>query len=185
MQNDIKDLVKRFADGDPQAFAEIVRRYKTEIYRLAFRMLGNHLDADDATQEAFVRVFERQREIREVKHFPGFLKRIAVNYCIDMIRRKQKKFISVDDMSTSSDVQAELAELTAGPDENLENTEITSEIKGALEKLPPKQRMAISLHIEGYSKAEIADIMSCPQATVRSNLHIARKKLRKWLAKLI
>ncbi len=184
MNRDIRDLVEKVAKGDREAYAELVRRYKKKIYSVAFRMLGNHLDADEVTQETFVRIYKRRDELKSISYFSSFILRIATNYCIDLIRRRQKGFISVDDLALHPDVQIELSGKIVKPDSDLENAEILLEINRAIEKLPPRQKMAIILHdIEGYSKAEIAYALSCPQATVRSNLHIARRKLRKWLSK--
>ena len=77
-----------------------------------------------------------------------------------------------------------MAERIESPDKNLENAEILQAVKDAIKRLPPRQKMAIILHdIEGFTKLEIANALGCPQATVRSNLHIARTKLKKWLKK--
>lgn len=184
MKNDLKELIERVSGGDREAFAELVGRFKRKIYSVAYRMLGNHLDADEVTQETFVRIYEKRRELRAVNYVSSFILRIATNYSIDLIRRQQKRFIPIDDLAFLPEVQAELAEKIIGPDRALENAEILSVIKEGIQKLPPRQKMAITLHdLEGYTKAEIAEALNCPQATVRSNLHIARTKLRKWLIK--
>ncbi len=83
-------------------------------------------------------------------------------------------------------VQMALASKVADPEKQLENKELLSTILKATEELPPRQRMTLVLHdIEGLSKEEVARIMSCPEATVRSNLHIARSKLKAKLGKLL
>lgn len=185
MSNELTELIARLADDDPEAFAELIRRYKKKIYGIAFRMLGNHLDADEVTQETFVRIYEKRHELESVKYFSSFILRIASNYSIDLLRRKQKKNISVDELAFLPEVQVELADRIESPDKSLEDAEILQAVKDAIQKLPPRQKMAIILHdIEGYSKIEIADALGCPQATVRSNLHIARTKLKKWLKKM-
>ena len=184
MNTDIQELIARLANDDSEAFAELVRRYKKKIYGIAFRMLGNHLDADEVTQETFVRIYEKRHTLKSVKYFSSFILRIASNYSIDLIRRKQKKNISIDELVFLPDVQVELAERIESPDKNLENAEILQAVKDAIKRLPPRQKMAIILHdIEGFTKLEIANALVCPQATVRSNLHIARTKLKKWLKK--
>nr|MBN2276678.1 sigma-70 family RNA polymerase sigma factor [candidate division Zixibacteria bacterium] len=186
MNDDLKLLIERLISNDRGAFAELVRRYGKKIYSIAYRMLGNHLDADEVTQETFVRLYERRQELGSIKYFSSFILRIATNYSIDMIRRRRKNFVSVDDLAFLPEVQKELAERIVSPDQSLENTEIAAAIKEAIQDLPPKQKMAIILHdIEGFSKQEIARSLGCPQATVRSNLHIARTKLKKWIRKKI
>ncbi|MBN2227518.1 MAG: sigma-70 family RNA polymerase sigma factor [candidate division Zixibacteria bacterium] len=187
MKTDLQDLVERFIGGDHLAFAELVRRYKKRIYSIAFRMLGNHLDADEVTQEAFVRIYTKREDIKSASFFSSLLLRIATNYAIDLIRKKQKRFVSIDGETGATEaVQLELSESQISPDRLLENAEVMDEIRRAIQKLPPRQRAAIVLHdVEGYTKTEVAAIMGCPQATVRSNLHIARSKLKKWLSKII
>ncbi|MCP4704113.1 MAG: RNA polymerase sigma factor [candidate division Zixibacteria bacterium] len=180
-----KDLVQNFIDGDQKAFAELVGRFKKRVYSVAFQMLGNHLDADEVTQEAFVRIYNRRNQLKNVDYFASFLMRIATNYAIDLIRWKQKGFVSIDvDKDTPGSSKIELVDKTDKPDQIIENKELLDSIKQAMKKLPPKQRVTVVLHdLEGFSKKEIAGILQCPQATVRSNLHIARTKLRKWLTK--
>lgn len=185
MHKSIPELVESFVKGDHSAFAELVRRYQKTIYYLAYRLLGNHLDADDVVQETFVRVYRRQREIANVNSFTSFLTRIATNYAIDLLRKRQSRGSVGDDLTAlPGDIQIELARRVRTPEELFKNKVIMKEITQALEKLPPRQRITIILHdVEGYSKSEVATILSCPEATVRSNLHIARSKLKKILKK--
>ncbi len=184
MSPEEKDLIEKLIKGDREAFAELVRRYKKKIYAIAYRMLGNHLDADEVTQETFVRVYRKRERLNSVKYLSGFILRIATNYSIDLIRKQQKGFVSVDEFPLAPDIQVELSSQIINPDSDLENMELLAEIKKAIAKLPPRQKMAIVLHdVEGYTKAEIAEALGCPQATVRSNLHIARNKVKRWLSK--
>jgi len=183
MSSDIRALVERFQKGDQQAFTELVNRFKKTIYAVAYRRLKNHLDADEVTQETFVRVYKKIGELKSSQNFRSYIIRIALNFCTDLIRRR-KKLVPVDELTSQSDMSLSAAGSISSPERNLENAEIISEIEDAIEWLPPKQKMAFILHdLEGFSKSEVAKIMNCPQATVRSNLHIARTKLKKWLAK--
>lgn len=179
----IPDLVKAFIEGDQEAFAELVVRYRRKVYSLAHRILGNHLDADEVVQETFVRIYSRKEDLRDVSHFSSFLMRVATNYAIDILRkRKGHSGVGEDTSSLPGDIQLHLARQVATPREEFENKQLMEEIRRALDSLPPKQRITAILHdVEGYSKAEIAAIFECPEATVRSNLHIARIKLRKLL----
>jgi len=181
----VRDLVQNFIDGDQEAFAQLIGRFKKKVYSVAFQMLGNHLDADEVTQEAFVRIYNRRDKLKNVDYFASFLMRIATNYAIDLIRWKQKGFISIDaDKDAEGSPKFELVDKTGGPDQIVENKELLYEIKQAIKRLPSRQRVTVILHdLEGFSKKEVAGILQCPQATVRSNLHIARTKLRKWLKK--
>ena len=183
MNAQIPELVIGFVEGSDADFAKLVRMFRRRVYSLAFRLLGNHLDADEVVQETFVRIHRKRGELREIKYFSTFLMRVATNYSIDLIRRR-KGHNSMEDGTESlpGDVQMDLAKRVSTPSQEFENKKIMMEIRTALDKLPPKQRLTAILHdIEGYTKPEVAVIMECPEATVRSNLHIARTKLKRSL----
>lgn len=185
MKKSIPELVELFVKGDQAAFAELVRRYQKKLYSLAYQMLGNHLDADEVVQESFVRIYNRRKGLGSVANFTSFLIRIATNYSIDLLRKRRIHAEVTDDpASLPGEIQVDLATKVRTPGEVFRDKMIMSEIKSALEKLPPRQKITTILHdIEGYSKSEIASILECPEATVRSNLHIARGKLKKILKK--
>lgn len=185
MNKSIPELVESFVKGDTAAFAELVRRYQKNIYFLAYRLLGNHLDADDVVQETFVRVYRRQKEIANVNSFTSFLTRIATNYAIDLLRKRKGRGSVSDDLTElPGEMQVDLARRVRTPEELLKDKVVMEEIQRALDRLPPRQRITIMLHdVDGYTKSEVAAILECPEATVRSNLHIARNKLKKILKK--
>lgn len=185
MNKSVPELVESFVKGDESAFAELVKRYQKNIYYLAYRLLGNHLDADDVVQETFVRVYRRQKEIANVNSFTSFLTRIATNYAIDLLRKKRGRGTVSDDLTAlPGEMQVDLARRVRTPEELLRDKVVMEEIQKALDRLPPRQRITVVLHdVEGYTKAEVAGILECPEATVRSNLHIARTKLKKILKK--
>ncbi len=187
MTKTIPELVNSFVGGDENAFAELIKRFRQKIYSIGFQMLGNHLDADEVVQETFVRIFKRRKELANVKYFSTFLLRIATNYSIDLLRRKKgHRIIAEDSCNLPGEIQLTLSKRVATPSEEFANKKLLEEIKRALTNLPPKQRLTAILHdIEGYTKSEIADMFECPEATVRSNLHIARNKLRKILRRQI
>ncbi len=183
MTQKIPELVRDFSQGDDSAFAELVSRYEKRIYYLAFQMLGNHLDADEVVQESFVRVYKKRKGLINVTNFTSFLIRIATNYSIDLLRKHRGHSQLADDSSAlPGEVQVELSRKVKTPDDHFRDKVLIEEIHKALGTLPPRQKITALLHdVEGYTKAEISDILECPEATVRSNLHIARKKLKKIL----
>ena len=187
MLKTIPELVESFTRGDDDAFAELVKRYRGKIYSLAYQLLRNHLDADEVVQETFVRIFNRRGEIANVKYFSTFLLRIATNYSIDLLRKRKSRSQITDDTSLlPGKIQLDLAQKVTTPSEKYVNKRLMEEIQKALELLPPKQKLTAILHdVEGYSKSEIAQALDCPEATVRSNLHIARNKLKKILRQRI
>ncbi len=183
MKETVPELVVKFMEGDNAAFAELLQRYRQRIYSIAFKVLGNHLDADEVVQETFVRLYKRRKELSDVKYFTTFVLRIATNYSIDLLRkRKGHSGLGDDVTSLPGTIQLDLAQKVTTPSEAYQNKRVMEEILRALEQLPPRQKLTAILHdIEGYSKSEIARALECPEATVRSNLHIARTKLKKIL----
>ena len=184
MADSLPELFARISGGDAAAFAELVARYRERLYVVAFRILGNHLDADEVVQETFVRVYDRRKELADVNSPAGFLTRIATNYAIDLLRRRRGHASADDSAAQPGAVQLELARGVRTPGQLYEDKEAMAEVLRALEQLPPRQKITAILHdIEGLTKREIAEALGCPEATVRSNLHIARTKLKKVLKK--
>jgi len=183
MERTVPELVEAFASGDNRAFAVLVGRYQRKVYSVAFQVVGNHLDADEVVQETFVRIYNRREELRAVQYFTSFVMRVATNYAIDLLRKRKGQ----DSLTTSTDdlperVQLDLASRVPTPDRQYMSKILLAEIMKALDRLPPRQKLTAILHdVEGYTKSEIAEMMKCPEATVRSNLHIARTKLKKIL----
>jgi RNA polymerase sigma-70 factor (ECF subfamily) len=184
----IAELVERFRGGDDEAFGELVKLFEKKIYAHAYQMLGNHTEADEVLQETFVRLVKNIAKLRIDTNFSAFVYRIATNLCIDLIRKRQRRTVNIEDSESelAGRYQLELSQQVSTPDQELERKETLELIKKAISELPPRQQAAIILHdIEGYSKEEVAKIMGCPQATVRSNLHIARLKVKKMLSDLL
>jgi RNA polymerase sigma-70 factor (ECF subfamily) len=187
MTDEITRLVLLFQKGDRQAFAKLVKVFQRKVYALAFRIVLNHIDADEVAQETFVRIFNRIGQLKSPEHFDSFVYRIATNYAIDLLRKRKGRIVAMPSESDlPGSVQLILASRVADPEKVLENKQLLAAITKAAEELPPRQRTTLILHdIEGLSKEEVARIMGCPEATVRSNLHIARSKMKKKLGKLL
>lgn len=188
MIENISELVERFKSGDEKAFNELVKLFEKRIYAHAYQMLGNHTEAGEVLQETFVRLVKNISRLKTDANFPSFVFKIATNYCIDIIRKRQRKFVNVDDQEfeESGRFQLELSRSIPTPEDEQENKQLLELINAAIAELPPKQRATIILHdVDGYSKEEIAQMMDCPQATVRSNLHIARSKVKQKLKDVI
>lgn len=185
MKSNLPELLRRVSEDDSSAFKELISRFQERIYYTAYRMLGNHLDADEVVQETFVRIYRRRKELVHVSNIASFLIRIATNYAIDILRKRRGRAqIPEDPGSLPGEIQMELSRGVKTPADHFKDKALMEEIWKALAQLPPKQKITALLHdIEGYTKPEIAHILECPEATVRSNLHIARKKLKKILIK--
>ncbi|GAB2986334.1 RNA polymerase sigma factor SigE [Nocardioides montaniterrae] len=164
-------------EPDPAAWAEIVEQHSDRVFRLAMRLTGNRHDAEDLTQEVFVRVF-RSLHTYTPGTFEGWLHRITTNLFLDQARRKQR--IRFD--ALSDERAARLASPTH-PDKAYADGTFDDDVEAALAALPPDFRAAVVLcDIEGLSYEEIAEILGAKIGTVRSRIHRGRTMLRTALA---
>lgn len=168
-----------------QAFDGLVERYHKQAYNIAYRMTGNHNDAEDLTQEAFIRAFRFFSQYKRELPFDSWLYKIMSNVFVDMLRRRPKAHIrSLDQPVATEDGDAliEIADPSDGPEEILLSHEMDARVQRALNSISEDFRLAvIYADIEGLSYEEIAEAMSCSIGTVRSRLHRGRKLLRERL----
>ena len=156
---------------------EVVRDHSARVYRLAYRLTGNPHDAEDLTQEVFVRVF-RSLSSYTPGTFEGWLHRITTNLFLDMVRRKQR--IRFDALPDDTE---RLAGRERSPQQLYDDTHFDSDVQAALDALPPDFRAAVVLcDLEGLSYEEIADTLGVKIGTVRSRIHRGRSQLRDALA---
>lgn len=156
----------------------IVEQHSDRVYRLAMRLTGNRHDAEDLTQEVFVRVF-RSLHTYTPGTFEGWLHRITTNLFLDGARRKQR--IRFD--ALSDERAARLASTAAAPEAAYDDRTFDDDVEAALAALPPDFRAAVVLcDIEGLSYEEIAEILGAKLGTVRSRIHRGRAMLRTALA---
>jgi RNA polymerase sigma factor (sigma-70 family) len=161
----------------PPSWDEIVRAHSARVYRLAYRLTGNPHDAEDLTQEVFVRVF-RSLSSYTPGTFEGWLHRITTNLFLDQARRKQK--IRFDALADDADQR--LPGRSPTPERALHDQLFDADVEQALAELPPDFRAAVVLcDIEGLSYDEIAAILDVKLGTVRSRIHRGRSMLRKAL----
>jgi RNA polymerase sigma factor (sigma-70 family) len=157
---------------------EIVAQHSARVYRLAYRLTGNPHDAEDLTQEVFVRVF-RSLSSYTPGTFEGWLHRITTNLFLDQARRKAK--IRFD--ALADDAETRIASRAVTPDVQVLDALFDDDVEAALAALPPDFRAAVVLcDIEGLSYEEIADVLGLKLGTVRSRIHRGRTMLRKALA---
>lgn len=168
-------------------FDRLVERYHKQAYNIAYRMTGNHADAEDLTQEAFVRAFRFFGNYRRDWPFDNWLYKIMSNLFVDDLRRRPKAHVqSLDqplDLSGSGEVYLEIPDSGSNPERLVMSHELDERIQRALNGLPNDFRMTVILaDIEGLSYEEISAAMKCSLGTVRSRLHRGRKLLRTKIA---
>ncbi|UUS32806.1 MULTISPECIES: RNA polymerase sigma factor SigE [Streptomyces] len=161
----------------PPSWEEIVSTHSGRVYRLAYRLTGNQHDAEDLTQEVFVRVF-RSLSTYTPGTFEGWLHRITTNLFLDMVRRKQRiRFDALGD-----DAAERLPSREPSPQQVFHDTHFDADVQQALDTLAPEFRAAVVLcDIEGLSYEEIAATLGVKLGTVRSRIHRGRSHLRKAL----
>jgi RNA polymerase sigma-70 factor (ECF subfamily) len=178
-------LVERCRVNDEAAFNEVVARYKTKVYNYIYRMTGSSDDAEDLTQEVFIRMYTSVDSFRSQSSLNTWLFRIASNLCIDRFRRGKNRTAaySLDDLVGEGETTHEVPDCTYEPQRLLENEEMAEQIQHALAQLPEKLRATLLLHdIEGLPYEEIAQAVGCPLGTVKSRLFNARMHLRQRLS---
>ncbi|MEP6816099.1 MAG: RNA polymerase sigma factor SigE [Marmoricola sp.] len=160
------------------SWEQIVTDHSARVYRLAYRLTGNPHDAEDLTQEVFVRVF-RSLDKYTPGTFEGWLHRITTNLFLDQARRKSR--IRFD--ALADDAAHRLPSALPTPDVALLNQMFDADIEAALADLPPDFRAAVVLcDVEGLTYEEISDVLDLKMGTVRSRIHRGRSMLRKSLA---
>jgi RNA polymerase sigma factor (sigma-70 family) len=164
--------------SDVPTWDEVVELHSARVYRLAYRLTGNRQDAEDLTQEVFVRVF-RSLSSYQPGTFEGWLHRITTNLFLDHARRKQRiRFDSLPD-----DVGDKLPGLLPSPAAGFDDHSFDADIEAALHELQPDFRVAVVLcDVEGLTYEEIAAVLDVKIGTVRSRIHRGRSMLRKALA---
>ncbi|MGQ9454558.1 MAG: sigma-70 family RNA polymerase sigma factor [Armatimonadota bacterium] len=167
---------------DRSEFNRLVERYHRQAYNIAYRMAGNHTDAEDLTQEAFIRAYRFFDQYRRDLPFESWFYKIMTNVFIDMLRRRPKaKVRSLDEPVATEDGEThiDLPDPSAGPEEKVLSHDMDRRIQDALNTLPEVFRLTvIYADIEGLSYEEIAEATNTNIGTVRSRLHRGRRLLR-------
>ena len=165
-------VLQRAVAGDVSAFEQIIMRFERRVLTLAWRLLGNAHDAQDASQEVFLRAFRFLHRFDVRRPFEPWIVRMTVNVCRDLGRKRQPNVL----------LDPEALRSTSDPHLEVASDEKRQMLYSALAKLPEKERAAIVLRdIEGFSTAEVAEILGSAEATVRSQISTARLKIRKAL----
>ncbi|MFP4028418.1 MAG: RNA polymerase sigma factor [Candidatus Brocadiia bacterium] len=171
-----QELMQRVADGDMEAFGEIVRRHQDRAWRIAYNFLRNKTQAEDVAQEAFLKILNSAGSYSASAKFTTYLYRIIANLCIDHHRAKRPD---------PGGNLPEREDPSRGPDEELAVKERNKTLRRALQELPARQRMATVLrYYEDLSLSEIADSMNTTYRAVEGLLARARKSLEPRLERL-
>lgn len=179
-------LVRRTRQGDLGAFEQLFERHQKRVYSIAVHMLSDETDAADATQEAFVRVYQSIGRLKSDAAFVTWLKTTIINVCRDMLRkRKRSRTESLDACHEGEDgstIAFEMPDWTHEPARNLDRQFMRSAVRNAISSLSPGYREVVGLfYVDGMDVAGIAQVLGCPVGTVKSKLARARAELKRKL----
>jgi RNA polymerase sigma-70 factor (ECF subfamily) len=177
MDDSDEALMARVARGDERAFQLLARRHLPAMVGLARRILGNSADAEDVAQEALLRVWTNAPRWRPLALFRTWLTRVVVNLCLD--RKRRTPWVALE-------AAGDIVDTAPGASEKAESDEREQMVAAAIDKLPARQRGAITLtYGEGMSNAEVAEILDTSVSAVETLLVRGKQNLRRALGKLI
>ena len=161
------ELVARFLGGERAAFDALVVRYQRPIYWLALRYVGNDADAKDVAQRALVQAFVKVRALRDVGSFRSWVYRVAVNLALNLVRDRKPADALDENVAV------------AAPRERLLEDETQRQLRAAVAKLPPQQRLVVELRVfEELPFRAVAEVAECSEDAAKVSFHHALKKLR-------
>ena len=175
-----KEILEKFAKEESRnmAFNQLVRKYQQKVYWHIRKMVIDHEDADDLTQEVFIKVWKHLENFRQDAQLYTWLYRIATNECLNFLKSKKRKFfLPINDVE---------AELTAKIDQadNLSGDEIQLKLQKALLKLPDKQRLVFNMkYYDDLKYEEISEILGTSVGALKASYHLAVKKIEEYVTK--
>jgi RNA polymerase sigma-70 factor (ECF subfamily) len=176
MDTEDRGLVEAFGRGEDSAFSALVIKYREGVYRVARRMLGNHEDAADVTQEVFIRVHRALPRFDGRSKLSTWVYRIAVNLCLD-VRARLNRFPLLDD-----DDQRPTAASAPDVADDVVARETQRLVANAVALLPPRQRAMLALRLyQDLPYQDIARIMGCSEGTVKATMFAAIRRVRRTL----
>ncbi len=184
-----RELVLQSQKGDVQAFAQLVERYHRKIYGLTYNMTSNREDAEDLTQEVFVKAFEALPRFKGKSSFYTWIYRIAVNKTINYRKkRNRKRALSLDQFDQEIKTDDVYHDLTSkgSPLRNLSLSELQIKLNEALQSLSENHRIVVVMHdMQGIPHEKIAKVVGASVGTVRSRLFYARRQMQAELSEFI
>lgn len=176
-------LAQRALGGDAGAFAEIVRTHQKVVWHMAWRMLQHRQEAEDCSQEVFLRVHRSLAQYRGESALGTWISRVAFSVALRMAQKRKLR------LDIPNDFEPEVAFERIGSGEDVQSAHAENEqiaaLHAAIEQLPTLPRTVLGLHYrDGLAVAEIASVLDCPEGTVKSHLNRGRNRLKAALAHL-
>jgi len=184
LKSDNSELIKKAIEGDEAAYRNLLENYRGALYNLLFKMVRNKEETEDLVQEAFMKAFKALPSFNEEYAFSTWLYKIAINNCIDHMRKKKLKTYSINKPVQSKDgeLDREFPDTSMSPDKSILSEERSNIIESAIDELPENYKTAIIMrHSEEKSYEEISQILNIPLGTVKARIFRAREMLKKKL----
>jgi len=179
-----EDLIKKSQQGDQKAFEQLIIKYEKKVYTIAYRMMGNHEDASDLAQEAFIKVFRSIKSFRGEASFSTWIYHVVANVCRDQLRKQKVKVNSLDEPVAyeGERLEKQLQDSGKSPEEKLEENELKAYLQRLINQLPDEYRLVLVLReFMDFSYEEIAGELNITMGTVKSRLNRARTILKNKL----
>ena len=172
-----RDLVLRTRRGEVEAFGEVVTRYQQSVFNVCYRMLGERMEAEDLTQETFLRAYEKLGTFDVERPFGPWIRRVATNLCLNHIQGQKPESYELDEERDQSSVHD-----PQEPESILQGEQSAEAVRNAILSLPAHYRAVIELrHYQEMSYSEIAQTLGLPLSDVKSHLYRARRRVSKLL----
>lgn len=176
LNNEEQVWLEKAMEGDKEAFGKIIEAYQSPVFNLAYRMLNNAKEAEEAAQEAFIRAYTRLDSYNPDRKFSTWLLSITSNYCIDQIRKRRAILLSIDEPLAPH--PALMSDKALGPESQMVHGQQEDMVQSLLAELAPDYRQAVILRYwHELSYEEIADVMDTTVSAIKSRLFRARKQL--------
>jgi len=176
-----RDLVLQVRKGNNEAYAEIVRRYLSSVFNVCYRLMGERREAEDLTQETFIRAYQHLGRYDLERPFGAWIRRVAANLCINRYQLHHNDGLPLDEERESP-----LVGSSNTPEGLMVQKQEAEKVRAAILSLPPVYRVVIELrHFQELSYVEIADQLEMPLSDVKSHLFRARRKLAEKLRQYV
>lgn len=169
MTDNINELVAKARTGDEDAFAALVQKYTSYLYRTAYALLQDSLEAEDAVQEAFIKVYRSLAQLTDNRAFHSWLTKITTNICLDRLKKHRPVLVQESYLELSND-------------DSYRHWDLRLMVQDALKQIGAEYRQILILREwQGYDYQEISSMLNLPLGTVKSRIHTARLRLKKIL----
>ncbi len=183
MDNSLPEVIARAQAGEEEAFRMLVEQHSRNVFNVAYRIVGNSADAEEAVQETFLKVFKRLGSFEERARFTTWLYRVAANAAMDVVRRRQRHATREAVLEDQEGQLLPFAAEAPGPEREAEGGEISDHISAAMDRLTPGERAAFTLrHLQGLSIREIGEALDMQSNAVKNSIFRAVQKMRRELA---